>query len=100
DRSRPVTEAIRAIASEDTLNRIAKTKFEQSQALSTDSDSPAGREAARLMTVDRSTGVTRPREWDRSLGRDRSPAMVGPDMTGQDHDVTGGSQSTESSGLG
>lgn len=99
DRSRPVTEAIRAIASEDTLNRIAKTKFEQSQALSTDPDSPAGREAARLMTADRSTGVTRTQEWDRSLGRDRSLAKVGPDMTGPGPDVTGGSRSPETPGL-
>lgn len=99
DRSRPVTEAIRAVASEDTLNRIAKTKFEQSQALLTDPDSPAGREAARLMTVDRSTGVTRTREWDRCLGRDRSPAKVGPDLTGPGPDVTGGSQSPDTPGL-
>lgn len=92
DRSRLVSESWRAVSNDADLSSRARTRFEQSSALMDEPESPTGQLAARMMTVDRATGVSQTRAWDEHMGRDRTPAatVTGPNldmMTG--HTVTG-----------
>lgn len=92
DRSRLVSESWRAVSNDADLSARARTRFEQSSALMDEPESPTGQLAARMMTVDRATGVSQTRAWDEHMGRDRTATatVTGPNldmMTG--HAVTG-----------
>jgi hypothetical protein len=92
DRSRLVSQAWRAVSNDADLSARARTRFEQNSALMDEPESPTGQLAARMMTVDRASGVSQTRAWDEHMGRDRTPAaaVTGPSldmMTG--HTVTG-----------
>lgn len=97
DRSRLVSEAWRAVSNDADLSTRARTRFEQSSALMTEPESPTGQLAARMMTVDRATGVSQTRAWDEHMGRDRTRAatttgpgldmMIGHTVTGQGPDT-------------
>lgn len=98
DRSRLVTESWRAVSGDADLDSRARTRFEQSSALMEEPESVTGQLAARMMTVDRATGVTQTRAWDEHMGRDRSAAvtatgpsldtMTGPGVTGHGPDTS------------
>lgn len=78
DRSRLVSEAWRTVTNDADLNGRARTRFEQSSALMDEPESATGQLAARMMTIDRATGVTQTRVWDEHMGRDHTRAQATP----------------------
>lgn len=97
DRARLVSQVWKNVSNDADLSARARTRFEQSSVLMDDPESPSGQVAARMMTVDRATGVTQTKAWDAHMGRDRTPTsttrtpsldmMQGHGVTGQDADT-------------
>lgn len=92
DRARLVSQAWKTVSNDAGLSARARMRFEQSSVLMDEPESSSGQVAARMMTVDRASGVTQTKAWDAHMGRDRSPAVTvsGPSvdmMPG--HSVTG-----------
>lgn len=98
DRGRMVSQAWNAVSNDADLSARARTRFEQSSVLVNEPESTTGQFAARMMTVDRATGVTQTKAWDAHVGRDRTQTVTGSGpsldmMTGQS--VTGPGPDTD-----